>query len=164
MSFCFHVYRWNKPSTACVSISQRHRSQHSPRGLKESTSLNENAVGDWALIFCVGGFVSNGRRVVCMCPQGEGRNTDKVPFVAGVEWMCWWVCATRLCLAVCDKGREDAADKYTQELKWASAYVDRNTLAHLSVTLVLSQHTFFCWFATQHTARHEVQAATLKSY
>lgn len=26
--------------------------------------------------------------VVCMCPQGEGKNTDEVPFAAGVEWMC----------------------------------------------------------------------------
>lgn len=34
------------------------------------------------------GVVFNGRHVVCMCPQGECRNRDKVPRAAGVEWMC----------------------------------------------------------------------------
>lgn len=72
-----------------MSISTQHGSQHSPRGLKDCYQGSDS---EWERekvrsdLLCRE-VVSNGRHVMCMCPRGEGRNTDKVPLAAGVEWM-----------------------------------------------------------------------------
>lgn len=56
--------------------------------------------------------------VVCMCPQGEGRNTDKVPLTAGAEWMCLCakclLCGAWLCVI---KTQRTLWQERAQELK-----------------------------------------------
>ena len=85
--------------------------------------------------------MSNGRRVVCMCPQGEGRNTDKV--LSSLEWSgCAHECVLHGGVWLCVIKTESALWKCTQELKWALAYVVRTTLTHCLSHLHTHTHSF----------------------
>lgn len=50
--------------------------------------------------------VSNGTHVVCICPQGEGRNTDEVPFGATCRGCVEGEVCAACRLNVCDKDTE----------------------------------------------------------